>query len=164
MSLSNALDALEVRQTKAKAAFDMHAKLILKAHDSGLVNRDVMKSLFALHKEQKLMIQQTELTLQAAMSLLSAVAKATYASGSDFAKLREQLTIQVRMSAKGQKARKVRAEKEKYYLVKQELIKIWQSGKYQFRTNCVRFNCDKLGIQYSTGLKILQNIPKSSGK
>ncbi len=164
MSLSNAVDALEKQEAKAEAAFDRHAKLLLKAHEMGLVNRDVMKSLFALYKEQKLMIEQIESTLQVAMKVMGGVAKNAHASGSDFATLREQLRVQALTSAKGRKARKARTEKEKFYLIRQELIRVWQTGRYQFRTTCVQFNCDKLGVRYSTGLKMLQNVPKISKK
>ena len=156
MSLTNAIDALEKQMGAAKVALARHSKLIRLSYEKGCANQEILESLRACQKEQKALVHQAGLTLKIAMDMMPRVAKVTHDSGRDFAILRER----IRASEKGRKARKVRTEKEKFDFPKQQLIKIWQSGKYRFKKNCVDKNWEKLGITYSSRLKVLQNIPK----
>ena len=159
MSLTNAIDALEKQKGVAKVALARHSKLIRLSYEKGCANQEILESLRACRKEQKALVQQAELTLEIAMSLMGRVAKVTHDSGRDFAIRIER----IRASEKGRKARKARTEKEKFAPKKDELRRIWLSGKYTTKARCAEEEYLALGISYDTARKALRNLPKIKG-
>jgi outer membrane receptor for ferrienterochelin and colicin len=163
MSLTNAIDALAKQMGAAKVALARHSKLIRLSYEKGCANQEILESLRACRKEQKALVQQAELTLEIAMSLMGRVAKVTHDSGRDFAIRIERLKQSSRESEKGRNARKGRTEKENFAPKKDELRRIWLSGKYTTKARCAEEEYLALGISYDTARKALRNLPKIKG-